>query len=96
MRNTTSHTSGTRSVSYLSAAQPTAPARKQLPPGALPMEGYVRQAQLVPNVIPISPATLWRWVKAGKFPAPVKLGPMITAWAVADVRNWLESQQSAA
>jgi len=95
MRNTTSHALSISSVSYLDAVHPTASARKQLPPGALPTEGYVRQAQLVPNVIPISPATLWRWVKSGKFPAPVKLGPMITAWAVADVRDWLESQQSA-
>lgn len=70
---------------------------KNLPPlGALPKDGFVRQSQLVPHIIPISPATLWRWVKAGTFPAPVKLSAMITAWKVADVREWLESQLAAA
>jgi predicted DNA-binding transcriptional regulator AlpA len=38
--------------------------------------GYVRQSQLVgrkgsPGIIPFSPATLWRKVAAGQFPAPV-------------------------
>ncbi len=29
---------------------------------------------------PVSPATLWRWVKQGKFPPPFKLGPNTTVW----------------
>lgn len=55
----------------------------------LPDSGYVRQAQLIPDVVPFSGPTLWRKVKAGKFPAPVKLSEQVTAWRVKDVRAWL-------
>jgi len=96
MQSKTVSRTGALPVSYLNAASPAAPARNLPPLGALPKDGFVRQSQLVPHIIPISPATLWRWVKAGKFPAPSKLGPMITAWPVAAVREWLESQESAA
>lgn len=60
--------------------------------GTLPTTGYVRQSQLVPHIIPISPATLWRKVKAGQFPRPVKLSERITAWPVDDVREWMRQQ----
>jgi predicted DNA-binding transcriptional regulator AlpA len=56
------------------------------PLGSLPETGYVRQAQLIPAIFPFSSATLWRKVKAGTFPRPVKLGPRITAWRVDDIR----------
>ncbi len=60
--------------------------------GMLPSTGYVRQSQLVPHIIPFSPATLWRKVKTGDFPRPVKLSERVTAWAVEDVREWMESR----
>jgi len=56
------------------------------PTGTLPETGYVRQSQLIPVIFPFSSATLWRMVKAGTFPRPVKLGPRITAWKVEDIR----------
>ena len=56
------------------------------PLGSLPEMGYVRQSQLIPAIFPFSSATLWRKVKAGTFPRPVKLGPRITAWKVEDIR----------
>lgn len=34
-----------------------------------------------------SPATIWRHVKSGLLPAPVKLGPNTTAWRVGDLRR---------
>jgi predicted DNA-binding transcriptional regulator AlpA len=58
----------------------------------LPDTGYLRQAQLIPDVVPISSATLWRKCKSGAFPKPVKLSERVTAWRVGDVRNWLKSQ----
>jgi prophage regulatory protein len=60
------------------------------PRSSLPEIGYVRQSQLIPAIFPFSPATLWRKVKDGTFPQPVKLGPRITAWKVEDVRDWIE------
>ena len=52
----------------------------------LPAIGYVRQSQLIPSIFPFSSATLWRKVKGGTFPQPVKLSPRITAWRVEDIR----------
>jgi prophage regulatory protein len=54
--------------------------------GAMPATGYMRQSQLIPAIFPFSSATLWRKVKAGTFPKPVKLAPRITAWRVEDIR----------
>lgn len=68
---------------------------------ALPAEGFIRESQLigrpkatppVPGILPISHGTLWAWCKSGRFPAPVKLGPSITAWRVEDVRCWIAQQ----
>lgn len=61
----------------------------------LPDTGYLRQAQLIPHVVPISSATLWRGVVSGKFPKPVKLSERVTAWRVADIRGWLEAKAKA-
>ena len=60
----------------------------------LPDSGYLRQAQLIPSVVPFSSATLWRKCKAGDFPKPVKLSERVTAWEVGAVRHWLEAQKT--
>jgi prophage regulatory protein len=65
------------------------------PLGSLPETGYVRQSQLIPAIFPFSSATLWRKVKAGTFPKPVKLGPRITAWRVEDVRALMDRMGAA-
>jgi predicted DNA-binding transcriptional regulator AlpA len=61
----------------------------------LPDTGYIRQSQLIPSVVPVSPATLWRKCKAGQFPKPVKLSERVTAWRVGEVRAWLIAQAKA-
>lgn len=58
----------------------------------LPDTGFLRQAQLIPDVVPFSSATLWRKCKAGTFPKPVKLSERVTAWQCGAVRKWLEAQ----
>jgi predicted DNA-binding transcriptional regulator AlpA len=63
--------------------------------GRLPETGYVRQSQLIPFILPLSPATLWRKVKAGHFPSPVKLSERITAWRVEDIRAWMNRHTDA-
>jgi prophage regulatory protein len=63
--------------------------------GALPVTGYIRQSQLIPTIVPFSSATLWRKVKSGAFPAPVKLSERVTAWRVEDIRAWMTSRTSA-
>lgn len=44
------------------------------------------------GIIPISSASVWRKVKEGTFPAPVKISANVTAWRVEDVRAWLASK----
>jgi predicted DNA-binding transcriptional regulator AlpA len=39
--------------------------------------------------LPVSPATIWRWVREGKFPKPFKLGRSVTVWHVADVEAFV-------
>jgi prophage regulatory protein len=64
----------------------------------LPETGFLRLRQiignpkaepLVPPIIPVSKSTWWDGVRSGRFPAPVKLGPRITAWRVEDIRALL-------
>ena len=70
---------------------------------ALPDSAFIRESQLVqspkrpdtPAPLPFSAPTLWRKVKAGTFPAPVKLADRVTAWKVGDVRAWIASQCAA-
>jgi prophage regulatory protein len=56
----------------------------------MPAAGYIRQAGLIPHILPISSATLWRFVSDGRFPAPYKLSPRITAWRIDEVITWAE------
>ena len=59
--------------------------------GKLPASGYIRQSQLA-AIVPFSSATLWRKVKLGHFPRPVKLSERITAWEVGSIKDWLDSK----
>lgn len=39
--------------------------------------------------LPVSPATIWRWVREGKFPKPFKLGESVTVWDAAEVEAFI-------
>ena len=54
----------------------------------MPVNGYIRQADLIPHILPFSAASLWRFVKAESFPAPYKLSERITAWRIDEVMTW--------
>lgn len=43
---------------------------------------------------PISRATLWRWVKRGEFPSPVRLSGGVTAWPIEIIENWERQRQT--
>jgi predicted DNA-binding transcriptional regulator AlpA len=62
---------------------------------SLPSTGFIRQARLIPDIVPVGPSTLWRWVASGKFPKPCKLSERVTAWKCEDVRDWLDKQAAA-
>jgi hypothetical protein len=68
----------------------------------MPDGAYIREAQLVPSPkrpgvpvpLPFSAPTLWRKVREGTFPKPVKLSGRVTAWNVGTVRAWLTAQET--
>ena len=70
---------------------------------ALPDSAYIRESQLVqspkrpdtPAPLPFSAPTLWRKVKTGTFPKPIKLSERVTAWNVGTVRAWMTAQAMA-
>ncbi len=43
----------------------------------------------------VSRATIWRWVKTGDLPAPVKLSPQLTRWRWVDVQAWESTRPGA-
>ncbi len=59
----------------------------------LPTAGFIRQSVLLPY-LGFSASTLWRKVKQGTFPAPVKLSERVTAWSAASVSAWVLSKNA--
>ena len=61
----------------------------------MPDVALLRVSQLIAPAgpVPFRSASLWRHVKAGTFPQPIKLNSgRITCWRWGDVRAWLEAQ----
>jgi prophage regulatory protein len=46
--------------------------------------------------LPISKPTVWRWVKEGRLPKPISLGPKVTAWDLDEVDRYIEAQKQGA
>lgn len=44
---------------------------------------------IVKGLLSRSASSIWRDVKAGRLPAPVKIGPRSTAWIVGELRKTL-------
>ncbi|MFC7300599.1 helix-turn-helix transcriptional regulator [Cognatiluteimonas weifangensis] len=55
----------------------------------LPETGFLRLPQVL-SLYPVSKSTWWAGVKAGRYPAPVKLGERCTAWRAEDVRALID------
>ena len=46
------------------------------------------------GMLPVSPATIWRWVRDGKFPKPIKLGTCVTGWHAYEIDAFIEACNS--
>ena len=63
------------------------------------MESDLDRMMRLPEVLEVtglSHATIWRWVKSGDFPAPVKLGGIRTrsiGWRFREVQRWFDSRE---
>lgn len=51
-------------------------------------DAFIRMA-FVLTLFPFSKSTIWRKIKAGKFPKPIKISDNITAWKVSAIREEL-------
>ncbi len=51
----------------------------------------LRQPQVL-SLVPFSRATLFRSIKADKFPRPVKLSERVSAWRSEDIQAWMDRQ----
>lgn len=54
---------------------------------------YIRIGQLAtrPNYrgrLPLSPNSIWRLARLGKFPKPIKLSAGVTAWRLDEIEAW--------
>ena len=54
---------------------------------------FIRQKQLL-QFLPFSAPTLWRKVKSGTFPKPIKLGENITAWRSEEIDQWIKEMSN--
>jgi len=64
-------------------------------------QSFVRLDQLAskpgkPGLLPISKATVWRYCRSGLLPAPIHLGPRITAWSMAEIAKVTDARHAGA
>ncbi|MEO5913314.1 MAG: AlpA family phage regulatory protein [Luteolibacter sp.] len=53
-------------------------------------EGYLRINQVL-AIIPISRSTLYRGIKTGIYPKPVKISQRVSGWRISDIRRCMEA-----
>ena len=42
----------------------------------------------------VSPATIYRWIKEGNFPKPVRLGANMVRWKATDIEAWMMDREA--
>lgn len=65
---------------------------------SIPETGYIRLEQIIgnkkkkiPPLVPVSRATIYKWISEGRFPAPDKrFGERISVWNVRDIRTFMD------
>lgn len=60
------------------------------------MEDKILRWPQVQEMTGLSRTTIWRLIRAGKFPASVKITSHATGWSRAQVAAWVASRQPAA
>ncbi len=56
--------------------------------------GFIRLPDVL-KLFPVSRSSWWAGVKAGKYPAPVRLSERTTAWRAADIAELIERTSQA-
>ena len=50
--------------------------------------------QQLEKLFKVSPATIYRWIKEGRFPKPIRLGANMVRWKAADIEVWITDRES--
>ena len=58
----------------------------------MPIEKLLTMAELK-ELIPYSSAHVYRLIKQGDFPKPIRLGPNRVAWRTTDIERWIEARE---
>ena len=56
-----------------------------------PKHSRILRQPAVTDRIGMSRTTLWRRIREGEFPVPVRLGKNAVGWLESDVENWIAS-----
>lgn len=55
------------------------------------MQKLIRMEALLKK-LSISRTTVWRWVKQGHLPQPLRIGPNCVAWPESQIDEWIASR----
>ena len=50
--------------------------------------------QELEKLFKVSPATIYRWIKEGKFPKPIHLGANMVRWKASDIEVWITERET--
>ena len=59
----------------------------------MPTERFLRR-QDVEGLVGLKHSALYRWMKTGDFPRPVRLGARAVRWRQSDVQEWMDGLQT--
>lgn len=57
------------------------------------LDRLIPQPELLDSYVPLDRSTVYRRVRAGTFPEPVRLGERRLAWKESDVQRWIDERQ---
>ena len=50
--------------------------------------------QQLEKLFKVSSATIYRWIKEGRFPKPIHLGANMVRWKASDIESWVTEREA--
>jgi prophage regulatory protein len=57
------------------------------------MSNKVYRLKELKEILGVGKSTIYCWIKEGKFPKPIHLGPRCVGWLSSDIEKWLEEKR---
>lgn len=57
-------------------------------------EKYLRLPQLRAKLGDIGRSTIYAWIRSGRLPPPIRLGPRFSVWRDSDISDFIERQRA--